>query len=126
MAFTYDPTTSAGMVRLLIGDKTSTSPIFTDVEITALLARNGGAVSLAAADALDIIASNQAYVLKVMTMLDVTTNGAAVAAALRAHATELRRQDREQEPYVDIAEISHTPQVALDIWFRDIVNTGGY
>jgi hypothetical protein len=34
---TYDPTTDAGKVRLLISDTDVTTPIFTDVEIATFL-----------------------------------------------------------------------------------------
>jgi hypothetical protein len=47
-------------------------------------------VRLCAADVLDTIASSEVLVSKVITILDLTTNGDKVAATLRAHAQELR------------------------------------
>lgn len=47
---------------------------------------------LAAADALDAIASNEALVQKKMRLLDLATDGPAVAASLREHAKALREQ----------------------------------
>lgn len=89
MAFTYDLSTDAGKVRLLISDTNQGNPVFQDDEINAFLALNDG-VKRSAAAALDVIASNEAMVLKVISILGLTTNGAAVATALRDHAKQLR------------------------------------
>jgi hypothetical protein len=78
-------------VRLLISD-TSTTPIFTNDEIGTFLDLNAGAVRLAAAEALDTIASNEALVSKKITTQDLSTDGPATAASLRAHAASLRAQ----------------------------------
>jgi len=50
MAFTLDPTTDRGKVRLLVFDTDSTSYIFEDTEIDAFLEQNSDSVWLAAAD----------------------------------------------------------------------------
>lgn len=91
MTFTYDPTLTADRdkVRRLINDVDSTVPIFVDAELDGFLAMQNGFLR-AAAMALDTIASNEAYVLKVMTRGDLQTNGAATAAGLRAGAVQLR------------------------------------
>ncbi len=47
---------------------------------------------LAAAAALDMLATNEAYVQKVQTTLGESTDGAATAKAIRDHANSLRRQ----------------------------------
>src|SRR4051812_7906991 len=106
MSFTYDVTTDAGKVRLIITDTDSSLPIFEDDEIEAYLALKGGRILLAAAQALDTIASSQALILKKIRLLDVTTDGPAVAQALRAHAKALRDQDMidDGEGAFDIAE----------------------
>lgn len=95
MAFTYDVTTDRGKVRLRIAD-TNTSDadqqIFTDAEIDAFLEMEG-TVRLAAAMALETIAANQVQVLKVIRILDLQTDGAAVARELRMQAQALREQD---------------------------------
>ena len=44
MAFTYDPTTDLGRVRLLIGDTDEDTPQFQDSEIAALMAMSGDSV----------------------------------------------------------------------------------
>ena len=78
------------LVRLLTGDKAANDYIFTDDEMESFLELSNGNVYHAAADALDAIAANAAYTLKVLTILDVTTNGQATAEAIRASAAALR------------------------------------
>ena len=101
MTWTYDLSTDAGKVRLLIGDTDIAEPdarIFSDEELAALLALEASDVRRAAAQALDTMATSEAMIQKVIRVMDLTTNGAATAAALRAHAKELRRQVAEGEP----------------------------
>ncbi len=95
MTFTYDAsdvTSGLARIRLLIGDTVSANALFQDEEIAAFLALNDDDVRLAAAQALDAMAANQVMILKVITQNGISTNGAAVAQALRAQAAELRRQ----------------------------------
>ena len=95
VSFTYDLSTDRGVVRLLIKDTdtvTVANQFYTDAEIDAFLTLNSDDVRYAAADALDTWASNEAMVTKAVTLLDISTNGPAVAAALRAHAKTLREQ----------------------------------
>ena len=96
MPFTYDPSTDAGKVRMLARDTVEASALFQDAEITALLDLNDGDVRLAAADALDAVASNQVLLLKKVKLGDLGTDGPAVAAALRANAQTLREQANAQ------------------------------
>lgn len=86
-----DPTTDIGLVRLLCTDLSETEPLFTDAQIQAFLDLEGG-VKLAAAQALDTIASNEALVSKAIRTMDLQTDGPAVAAELRARAKTLREQ----------------------------------
>lgn len=96
MAFTFDPATDRGKVRLLINDTdtaTVANQIFDDASIDAFLALSDDEeVKLAAALALDTIASNQAYLQKKVKLGDIATDGPAVAAALRQHAATLRAE----------------------------------
>lgn len=78
------------LVRLLTGDKAADDYIFTNDEMESFLELSNGNVYYAAADALDAIAANAAYTLKVLTILDITTNGQATAEAIRASAAALR------------------------------------
>lgn len=89
----YDPNADdASRVRLLINDVDTTSPIFTDPELVAFLAMEGGSVKLAAAQALDTIADNEALASKVIRTQDVATDGAKLADSLRKRADSLRKQ----------------------------------
>ena len=96
LTFTYDPTTDVGYIRLLIGDTEESDPsvqIFQDEELSAFLAREGDAVLRAAASALESMARQEVMILKVIRRGDLSTDGAKVAAELRASAKGLREQD---------------------------------
>lgn len=95
---TTDPTTVIGRVRLLCTDLDEAAPLFTDAQITAFLAIESGNVRLAAAQALDTIASSEALVSKKVRTLDLQTDGPAVAAELRARANGLREQAADVDP----------------------------
>jgi hypothetical protein len=92
MSVSYDVTTDLGKVRLLSFDTDASNPIFQDEEHQAFLDLNAGNIRLAAAQAIDIVAGNEAYVQKMIKMLDLMTNGPQTAKALREGADELRRQ----------------------------------
>lgn len=87
----YDITTDAGRIRLLISDVDQGDPLFADDEIAAFLDMEGS-VKLAAALALETMASNEAMVSKVIRTQDVQTDGTKVSAELRARAKDLREQ----------------------------------
>lgn len=84
--------TDEGRVRLLLGDVSTDSPALDDDQIRGYIALEGGNLKRAAAAALDTIASSEVLVSKVITTQDRSTNGAAVADALRKHAASLRAQ----------------------------------
>lgn len=88
---TYDPATLAGQVRLLIND-VSGDPAFGDESIVAFLTLEGNNVKRAAAQALDVIADDEALVGKVISVEGASTNGAAVADSLRKRSASLREQ----------------------------------
>lgn len=89
---TVDPTTAIGMVRLLTTDVDEEDPLFTDAQISGFLTLEAQNTRLAAAQALDAIARSEALVSKKIRTQDLQTDGPAVAAELRASASELRRQ----------------------------------
>lgn len=89
--FSYILTEDRGKVRLLIPDNKADAWIFADIEIDGFLAMETG-VKRAAALALETIASDQALVLKVIRILDLTTDGAKVSDALLKRAEKLRSQ----------------------------------
>lgn len=86
-----DYSTDVGRVRLLIPDTDEQNALLIDPQINALLDMEGS-VKLAAASALELIASNEALVGKVITTQDLSTDGPKVAAELRARAAGLRQQ----------------------------------
>jgi hypothetical protein len=119
VAFTYEPATPLGQVRLLIPDREPTAALFADEEIAAFLSMEGDNVRRAAALALETAASNAALVDRVVSIQQVsgtvTMNGAQVATALRARASDLRtladRADSESDAgaAIDWAEQSLEP-----------------
>ena len=96
MAFTYDPTTSVGRVRMIIPDKVQDDAFFTDEEIEALIGLEDG-LRRAAALALETIASDSAMVLQVIRIQNISTDGASVARALLGRAASLRKQADEAD-----------------------------
>lgn len=89
---TVDPTTDIGRVRLLATDLDEAEPLFEDDQITAFLDMEGDVVKRAAALALETIAVSEVLVSKVIRTQDLQTDGARVAAELRARAKALRDQ----------------------------------
>ena len=104
MPWTYDVSTDRGKVRLLCTDSDTNQQIFTDAEIDAFLEIEGSSVRLAAAAALERIAATQALLLKKLVMLDLETDGPAVAKELRELAARLRDTEKGDEGF-DIAEM---------------------
>lgn len=94
-----DYTSPVGQVRLLIADVgDGAAQTLADDQVQGYLTLNGDNVRRAAADALDAIASSEALVSKVIRSQDLTTDGAKVADALRAHADRLRAQADADDP----------------------------
>jgi hypothetical protein len=105
--FTYDLDTQIGEVRLLTNDKYVNEPIFYDEEITTFLRLEGFSTYKAAAKCLETIAADEVMVQKVIKLLALSTDGARVAAELRANASALRAQANEDPTgagEIDIAE----------------------
>lgn len=96
MPSNYDLSTEVGKVRLLLNDVNASDPVYTDDEINAFLDMEGS-VKLAAAQAIDTGATNQALASKVLRTQDLSTDGAKVADAMRAHAARLREQAADEE-----------------------------
>lgn len=92
MAFTYDPGTDLGTVRLLISDVDETSAVFDDAEVTRFLTLEGSDPYRAAAAALLTIAGNETLRLKYIRSKGLELDGPAVGRELRQQARELRDQ----------------------------------
>lgn len=87
----------ADQVRLLISDN-GDDPLFTDAQLATFLFVTNGSVFRAAARALVAIAVSEVLVSKKIRTQDLSTDGPAVAAELRALA-------REYEDQADAAEV---------------------
>lgn len=107
-----DYTSDVGKVRLLVPDVDEANLLLADEQVTAFLALEGS-VKLAAAQALDVIASSEALVSKVIKTQDVSTDGAKVAAELRARAAGLRQQvdDGVGDDNVGLAIVDFDPHL---------------
>ncbi len=108
MAFSFDLSSDLGKVRLLIPDRSPDEFLFHDEEILALLDIEDG-IKRSAALALETIASDNAMTLKVIRLLDLSTDGAKTSDAILKRAQLLRGQaeveDESGEMGFDIAEM---------------------
>lgn len=99
---TMPPATEAlDDVRLLITDTDQANRIFSTRQIAQFLRLNQDNTRRAAAQALDVLAANEALVSKVIKTKDLSTDGAKTADALRKQAAELRRQADDGEDTTD-------------------------
>lgn len=121
MSFTYDLTNAVGKVRLLIPDRIVADAFFTDEEVQAFLDMEEQDTFLAAALALDTIASDETMVLKVITMLDLSTNGPAVAKSLHERAESLRSRVYDDDCSIAIASMAVNDQATMDILIKDVL-----
>lgn len=123
MSFSYNLSDDVGKIRLLIPDNKDivlsanddivTTYVFEDEELQVFLALEDGFIRPAVALALETMASNEVYVLKHITLMDLTTDGSVVSRELRARAKDLRDQQlladsREDGGAFDIAEMIDT------------------
>lgn len=93
MAFTYDPTTLAGQVRLMIADTVTPGHVFEDAEIAAFLAMTSDDVSRAAARAYRVMAGSQARLGRRIKVLDIEVDTKGLAAEYRELAKTLEEED---------------------------------
>ena len=83
--------------------------LLSDAQLQEFLDVEANDVKMASAQALDSIASTQALILKKIKVLDLTTDGPALAKALRDQAESLRKQ-AQSSPEFDLAEqITNVP-----------------
>jgi len=92
-------------VRLLITDTNAEKQIFRNEEIDEFLAMNGDDVRMAAAEALETIATSEALTLKVIKLLDLSTDGAKLADTLMKRAEKLREQSESNSEDFNIVPI---------------------
>lgn len=91
-----DFNSDVGKVRLLIADLDESALIISEQIIGGYLKLNDDNVLLAAADALDAIATSEVLLGKKIRTQDLSTDGPAVAAELRAQAAKLRARNEEE------------------------------
>ncbi len=97
--------TDVGKVRVLLGDTEAENVesgigeymYFSDAEINAFLEMYGENVKLAAARAMETIASSQALLLKSWSTDDLAVNGDRIAESLRKIAAQLREEALSEE-----------------------------
>lgn len=95
------PSDTHRQTRLLITDTDPANRLFSTLQLADFLAMNSGNIRRAAAQALDVLAANEALVSKVIKTKDLSTDGAKTADALRKQAAELRRQADAGEDITD-------------------------
>lgn len=77
---------------MLVPDRNVAAYFFEDAEITAMLTLEADDVRCGAALCLETMASDEAYVQKVIKLLELSTNGPQTAKALMDRAARLREQ----------------------------------
>ena len=121
MSFSYDVTTDAGRVRLMIGDtreELPNFPMFDDSEIEAFLAMESDSVKGAAALAAETIAFSEALIHKKIKLLggDIETDGPAVAESLRKSAAAWRQQEDDGPAWAIAEEVGNPAQARARTW----------
>ena len=119
MAFSYDPATNAGKVRLLIPDRVDSGHLFEDDEIDTFLSLESSSIKRAAALGLETAASDNALVLKVIKLLDLSTDGARTSAALLERAGKLRSQADAEDSAEDGGSFDIAEWTVNDFAYRD-------
>ena len=101
MACTYDITTNRGKVRLIIGDTSTITGVFSDLEIDTFLSMHSGNINLAAAEALG------AWAAKYATSPDSEKIGDyAYTQKIIANMNKLKKELEEKDASTPILEIA--------------------
>lgn len=109
--FTYDITTDAGKVRLLVSDTNADLYDFEDDEIDAMLDLANGSVYMAAADLLESLAANRARLARSVKRGDMHEDLTKLASSIgdRVKSLRARAQDATQNESDTILESIATP-----------------
>lgn len=124
MAFSYDLNTNVGKVRLLIRDTDQTKALFQDEELQFFLDQNSANLLLAAADALESLASNAALLHKLEEIGDYRFDSKGMSAALLKMAARYREKV-EQEPAFAVAEQTLSVFNEAEILWNEALKTAG-
>ena len=114
-----DYSTDVGKVRLLIADtddSVAANLLFTDTQIETFLTLESDNVKMAAAQALETLATNETMLLKRIQVrggADVSTDGPAVGRELRLQAKQLREQAQDDGAFA-VAEMVQTADQLLE------------
>lgn len=110
----YDPAVADDIskIRLLLSDTDENNEILTDAEYQVFLDMEGS-IKLAAAQALDTIADNEALAAKTLTSSDVSVDGAKLADSLRKRAASLREQADDPAGGFDVIDFEYHPGAIL-------------
>jgi hypothetical protein len=108
VAFTLDPTTDVGKVRILIHDSDASKPLFEDDEITAILSLENSSIKLAAASLCASLATNRAKLAVIKERGDIKDDLTKMSAAFLAVAKEFRSQAADSDE-LPILESLQTP-----------------
>lgn len=90
--YSYDISTDVGKVRALVPDRSEGDYLLSDEEIAFYLAIEPS-LKRAAAQAIEVIASDQVLVLKAIKILQLQTDGPKMSVALLQRAQRLRDSD---------------------------------
>jgi hypothetical protein len=120
VSFSYIAGTDIATVRLLIMDTNAGAYVFEDAEITVFLGLETG-VKRAAALALEVMASNEAFTLKVIRLLDLQTDGAKTADALMKRAATLRSQAEADDAATDGGAFDVAEWAVSDFAYRGML-----
>lgn len=104
MAFTYNPATDLGKVRLLIMDTVDLGHTFEDDELQALLDLEDQSIRYAAADALVSLSANKSRLAQKIKVLDIDVDTRDAAKSLLDLAEKLRDQEDNSGSF-EIAEL---------------------
>ncbi len=128
MSFTYDLTTNLGVVRFRVNDVTQATALFSDEEITAVLAIESGTWGASAA-LLERIALDQVLLMKAVKILGFSVDGSKVADTILKIAARYRDQalitENASGNLWDSAEIASTPWAGEQIIVGDLLRNGG-
>ena len=129
MAATYNLNTAIGKLRLLaIKDTNIADPVFTDEEYEVFLGIEGDNMLRAIARVLETVATSTLYVQKVIRLLDIQTDGAALAQEFRMQAERHRKQADEEDARDGtnwaIAEQNVSVFSEREIWWNEWMRDG--
>ncbi len=122
MACTYDTATDRGKVRLLIADTDIAKVAFQDGEVDVVLELWTNNVRLAAAELLDIMASNKSKLAIRLSRGDMGEDMTTLPKALREQAQRLRDNEKlsRAEAGDDVLEATVSPSLDIPSYARNI------